>query len=250
MNELAVVWPVRLQDTARRWEQAGHSLVCLAQEGRVVALFALAEQIRAEMPAVLRRLTEMGLELGVLTGDSRARGDALAATLRLPVQAELLPDQKLAAVRAVRRRVGPTAVIGDGVNDAPALAGADVGIAVSSAADLACQSADVCLLANDLARLPWAIALARRTCRTIRQNLLWAFAYNVIGVGLACVGLLNPIWASVAMVASSLAVIANSLRRLPLPAWDDRAGDFPPFSGRPELVLSVNGPASVSCRRW
>lgn len=136
----------------------------------------------------------------------------MAQSLGIEVAAELLPEQKLNAINSLRKQYGCVAMVGDGVNDAPALATADIGIALDCGADVSRDSADVCLLGSTLRRLPWVIRLARATRRTIYQNLFWALAYNVIGVGFAAAGKLNPILASVAMVGSSLFVIVNSLR--------------------------------------
>ena len=137
---------------------------------------------------------------------------APAPASRLRIECDLRPEQKVRHLREIRERCSTVAMVGDGINDAPALAVSDVGIAMGCGADVSRDSAQVCLLSNDLSRIPWAIQLARRTTRVIRQNLFWAFGYNFAGVVLAAFGLLNPAVAAGLMIISSLLVITNSLR--------------------------------------
>jgi P-type E1-E2 ATPase len=160
----------------------------------------------------MQRLSEHGIHAAMLTGDRAAAAAALRNVLPISIEAELLPDDKLKVIRRAQEQYGAVAMIGDGLNDAPALAAATVGVAMGCGADVSREAADVCLLGDDLTRLPWAVQLARQAMRTIRQNLFWAFAYNVAGIGLAATGRLNPIWAAAAMVVSSFFVISNSLR--------------------------------------
>jgi P-type E1-E2 ATPase len=172
----------------------------------------LREELRLEAAAAIASLRQQGRDVAALTGDNAARGAALTRELGVPVQADLLPHDKMAAIEEARRSVGPVAMVGDGINDAPALAASDVGIALGCGADVSRDSAVVCLLGDDPAGVPWAIDLAQRTVRVIRQNLFWAFSYNVLGIGLACTGRLNPTLAALAMALSSFLVVANSLR--------------------------------------
>lgn len=191
---------------------AGKPLACIGWEGRVRGVFAFREQFRDEARTSLDALRAEGFHVSVLTGDYAARGTMLERKLQVKVQSELLPEQKLAAIRDLRGECGSVVMVGDGINDAPALAEADIGIAMGCGADIAREAADVCLLGNDLAQIEWSIKLAKQTMRTVHQNLFWAFSYNTIGIVLAATGLLNPIWSTVAMVGSSLFVISNSLR--------------------------------------
>ncbi len=128
------------------------------------------------------------------------------------VEAELMPAEKVDAIERARRTVGPVAMVGDGINDAPALSASDVGIALGCGTDLSRESASICLLGDDLSRIPWSIELARRTRRVIRWNLIWAFGYNGLGVACAAMGWLNPALAAFLMVASGFLVTINSLR--------------------------------------
>jgi len=205
------VGPV-LDEAARLSEAAGRSIAWIGWSGSARGLFTFEERLRPSAHAAIERCRCLGLDLGVLTGDHAARGAALARELGVPVAAGLLPEAKVAAIGAARARFGPVAMVGDGVNDAPALASSDVGVALGCGSDLSRESAAICLLGDDLDRLPWAVALARRTRGVIRGNLAWAFGYNSLGVACAAVGWLNPALAAFLMVASSAFVIVNSLR--------------------------------------
>jgi heavy metal translocating P-type ATPase len=209
MTETGLEWDPELENGFGRSES---SLACVGWGGAVRGVFAFREEVRPEAVAAIESLRQLGLHVAVLTGDSAERGATLARELHVEVHAQLLPEDKVQQLAEARRRWGPVAMVGDGINDAPALVASDVGIALGCGTDLARDSASVCLLGNDLARLAWSIRLARGTVRTIRQNLFWAFIYNFVGVGFACTGRLNPVIAALAMVLSSLLVVTNSLR--------------------------------------
>jgi len=190
----------------------GNPVACLGWSGQVRAIFVFREQLRAESLAVLETLRQERVSVAVLTGDEAARAEALGESLGVAVETELLPEDKLARIGHLRAQLGPVAMVGDGINDAPALAAADVGIAMGCGADVSREAAEVCLLGDSLEPIPWALQFSKRTVRIMRQNLLWAFAYNTAGIALAAAGWLNPIWAAVAMLGSSLFVVTNSLR--------------------------------------
>jgi P-type E1-E2 ATPase len=212
MQESALAMSPRIADFIAEAEGAGHSLVCIGWDGHVLGVFALDEQPRAEAVAAIRHLQQLGIHTYLLTGDHASRAKVVGDTLGIDFEAELLPGDKLDAISRLRSKWGVVAMVGDGINDSPALAAADVGIAMGCGADVSRQSAAVCLLGNRLNRVPETIELARQTVTVIRQNLFWAFFYNFGGIALAAFGWLNPIWAAVAMVASSVVVIGNSLR--------------------------------------
>ncbi len=192
-------------------QNRGLSLTMVGWDGRVRGLFVFAERWRPGIKRVIGWLRGAGIDVAILTGDHAARGRAIAIELGVAVEAELLPEQKVEAIDRARRQHGPVAMVGDGINDAPALAASDVGIALGCGTDVSRDSAALCLLGDDLTRIPWAIELARRTTRVIRRNLFWAFGYNIVGVIAAAAGWLNPAIAALLMVASSALVIGNSL---------------------------------------
>lgn len=194
----------------------GRTTVYVGWDGRVHAAIMLEDQPRDEAHSSITGLKVLGIEPAVISGDGEEPVSRLAAELGIDaVFAEQTPDQKVEAIREAREsEVGLIAMVGDGINDAPALAEADVGIAIGSGTDLARESSDVTLLGDDLSRIPWLLDLSKKTCRIIRQNLWWSFGYNSIAVCLAFMGFVHPLIAAVAMFASSFLVIANSMRIL------------------------------------
>ena len=150
----------------------------------------------------------------ILSGDHSDAVAHVGDRLEIETRGGLLPEEKMQTISELRDEGGRIAMVGDGINDTPALAAADVGIAMRCGADITRDSADVCLLSDRLDHLTFAVDLAKQTMETVRQNLFWAFAYNVVGVGLAMAGFLSPIFAAFAMALSSLIVIGNSLRLL------------------------------------
>lgn len=196
------------------WKVEGDSGVAwCAIEGRLLGGFVFEDPVTQEAIEAAAACRRMGLHLVLLSGD---RSEAVAeAARRLGIRefaGGLLPEEKIQRLRALQARAAPVAMVGDGVNDAPALTAADVGIAVSGGADISREVAAVVLLASDLRALPRLVALARRARTVARQNLAWAFGYNSIGLALAAAGMLRPVWAALLMLASSTAVILNSLR--------------------------------------
>jgi P-type Cu+ transporter len=209
-----------LERRAEHLRQDGAAAIFVAIDGRLAGIIAVADPIKATTPAALASLRADGVRIVMLTGDNRTTAQAVAAKLGITdVDAEVLPDRKNAVVRRLRNEGHAVAMAGDGVNDAPALAEADIGVAMGTGTDVAMQSADVTLIKGDLAGIARARALSRATMRNIRQNLVLAFAYNALGIPLAAgvlypaFGLLlSPIVAAAAMSLSSVSVIANSLR--------------------------------------
>ena len=188
---------------------------CVAVGGRYAGSIEAGDRLRPEAAPAVARLAAMGIRSSLLTGDREAAASrvALAAGIdSMDVHAGLSPEEKAAAVARFRSGAFAVAMVGDGINDAPALGAADVGIALGTGADVALEAADVALTASDLMAVPAALALARRTRRIVRQNLGWAVGYNLLAVPLAAAGVLHPILAALAMALSSVSVLANSLR--------------------------------------
>jgi Cd2+/Zn2+-exporting ATPase/Cu+-exporting ATPase len=214
MTRLGLGVPERAREDLGRLAAEGKSVVLLARGGRVVGLIALADVLRPEVPAALERLRGLGIRrLLLLTGDRREVAAAIAGKLGLEFEAEVLPDQKLRVIERLQREGCRVAMVGDGINDAPALAQADVGIAMGAAGtDAAIEAAHVALMRDDWRVVPDAIAIGRRAFRTIKQNLWFTAGYNVVGIALAATGWLPPIAAAAAQSLPDVAVMLNSSR--------------------------------------
>jgi Cu+-exporting ATPase len=207
-------------DEAARLADEGKSPLYAAVNGRLAAVIAVADPIRPTTPKAIAALHALGLKVAMITGDNRRTAEAIARRVGIDeVVAEVLPDGKVEAIKRLRGETRRVAFVGDGINDAPALAEADVGLAIGTGADVAIESADIVLISGDLRGVPNAIALSKATMRNIKQNLFWAFAYNVALIPVAAGALypvsgvlLSPVLAAAAMALSSVFVLSNALR--------------------------------------
>jgi Cu+-exporting ATPase len=196
-----------------RFSEQGKTPILVAADGKLIGMIAVADTLRPASNKTAAELKEMGFELVLLTGDNSRTAHAIAAQAGIDqVFAEVLPQEKAAKIQELQSKGKIVAMVGDGMNDAPSLAQADVGIAVGTGTDIAMETADITLMKSDLRGVLRAIRLSRQTMRTIKQNLFWAFVYNSIGIPLAAMGMLNPMFAAGAMALSSVSVVTNSLR--------------------------------------
>ncbi len=213
MDEAGLMGCTALDEVAERLEGEGKTAIFVGWEGRVRGVLAVADTTKDDAPAAVADLRSMGIAVVMITGDNRRTAAAIAGKVGIErVLAEVLPADKVDEVRRLQDEGRVVAMVGDGINDAPALVQADLGIAIGTGTDVAIESSDITLLSGDLAGVATAIRLSRRTFRTILQNLGWAFGYNLAALPLAVAGALNPIIAGAAMAFSSVSVVSNSLR--------------------------------------
>ena len=222
--------PPGLAEARAAAEAAGRTAVLAGWDGAVRAVLVVADTVKPTSAAAVAQLRRLGLRPVLLTGDHEAAARAIAAEVGIDeVIAEVLPEGKVDAVRRLQQEGRVVAMVGDGVNDAAALAQADLGLAMGTGTDVAIEASDLTLVRGDLTAAADAIRLSRRTLRTIQGNLFWAFAYNVAALPLAATGRLNPLIAGAAMAASSVFVVTNSLRlRRFRPTPTERGGSAGP----------------------
>jgi P-type Cu+ transporter len=212
-RQLQLTIPATVAGQCQRWEQAGYTTVLAGWDGQVRGAVAVADSVKPSAAAAVAGLRSLGLRTVLLTGDGLLTAQAVAAEAGTDeVIAGALPDHKVAVIKDLQARGHRVAMVGDGINDGPALATADLGLALGTGTDVAITAADLIVLRDDLGAVPDAIALARATLVTIRGNLTWAFGYNIAAIPLAAAGFLNPLIAGAAMAASSAFVVANSVR--------------------------------------
>lgn len=194
-------------------EERGASVSLLAVDGVITSLWAVEDELRPEVPEVIKTLHDQGIEVWMLTGDNRRTANYMAKKAGIDhVMAEVLPQDKSGKIEELQKMGKIVGMVGDGINDAPALTLADIGFAIGNGTDIAVESADIVLVRNDLHTLVQAVTLSRKTMTNIRQNLFWALIFNSLGIPLAAVGLLTPMIAGTAMAFSSVTVVTNALR--------------------------------------
>ncbi|MFQ6136497.1 MAG: heavy metal translocating P-type ATPase [Candidatus Hydrothermarchaeales archaeon] len=205
--------PAPLETDMQRLEGEAKTAMLIAQDGKLAGIVAVADTLKEDSINAIEELEELGLETAMITGDNRRTAEAIAKKVGISrVLAEVLPDGKVEEIQRLQAEVGTVAMVGDGINDAPALTQANVGIAIGTGTDIAIEASDVTLVRGDLSGVVMAVKLSRATFTKIKQNLFWAFFYNVVMIPLAIIGLMHPVLAEAAMATSSVTVVTNANR--------------------------------------
>ena len=205
-----------LEQELKRLEDEAKTVMLIAEKGKCIGVVAEADTLKEDSVEAIAELEKLGLQTAMLTGDNRRTAEAIAREVGISkVLAEVLPDKKVAEIRRLQEEAGVVAMVGDGINDAPALTQANVGIAIGTGTDIAIEAGDVVLVRGNLSDVVKAVKLSQATFRKIKQNLFWAFFYNMIMIPFAMMGLAHPVIAEAAMAFSSVTVVtnANLLRR-------------------------------------
>lgn len=245
MEEQSIAFDRGVVSEADRLEALGRTVIFVAINGTVEGLIGMADQVKATAARSVDALRRLGLGVIMLTGDNERAAAAVAAAAGIDeFHAGVRPEDKLEFVRSLQARGLAVAMVGDGVNDAPALAQADIGIAMSTGTDVAIEAGDITLLHGDISKVAEAIALSRETLTTIKQNLGWAFGYNIVAIPIAALGLLNPIIAGAAMAFSSVSVMSNSLRlRMKAKGIAQRVGNTYTPASTASMMANTGAPA-------
>jgi Cu2+-exporting ATPase len=220
LSDFNIDVPDEISSLTGSWQEEAKSVFYYAASGKLIAVFAVSDSIKPTSAEAIKTLQQMGIEVVMLTGDQKKTAVVIAKQLNIErIHAEMLPSDKYDVIVQLQKEGRIVAMAGDGINDAQALAQADVSIAMGKGSDIAMDVAKITIISSDLGKIPQALLLSRKTVKTIRQNLFWAFAYNVIGIPIAA-GVLYPVWqfmlnpmiAGAAMTLSSISVVTNSLR--------------------------------------
>jgi Cu+-exporting ATPase len=203
-----------VEEEVRKLEEEGKTAMFVSIDGEIKGLIAVADTVKEDSRGAIKNLQDMGIQVYMITGDNRRTAEAIGKQVGIEkshILAHVLPEHKASEVKKLQQEGLVVAMVGDGINDAPALATADIGMAMGTGSDIAIESGDITLIKGSLKTVVAAIRLSKRTMTKIKQNLFWAFVYNTIGIPIASMGLLNPIIAGAAMALSSVSVVTNSL---------------------------------------
>jgi len=202
---------VDLKDELKKLENEAKTAMLVGYDQELIAVIAVADTLKEDSVEAINELKNMGLKTAMITGDNKRTAQAIANKVGIDhVVAEVLPDGKVNEIDNLKKKFGKIAMVGDGINDAPALTKADVGLAIGTGTDIAIESADITLVRGELSAVVTAVKLSRATFKKIKQNLFWAFFYNLIAIPVAVAGLLHPVIAEIAMATSSITVVTNA----------------------------------------